>query len=128
MYPYYRESVDNVVLGYDDILAVYEQYGNFIKYTKLSFFKRLISLIILLIFHAFLVSKSFEEYDLETTTDLERSSNETTTEKVFRAENTTIIEDNDDFYDYFNSDYEYKDKNNSTSNGSYHNHNNLTGE
>ena len=76
----------------------------------------------------FLVSKSFEEYDLELTSNSENDSIETTTAKISEAENTTITEDNDDFYEYFNSDYEYEDKNDSMSNDSYQHRKDLNGK
>ena len=68
----------------------------------------------------FLVSKPFEEYDLETTSLPGKNSMETITTSVDQAETTTMIEDNDDFYDYFNTDYYYgkEGRNNSENDGS----------
>ena len=76
----------------------------------------------------FSVSKSFEEYDLESTFTSENDSIETTTVRIFDSENTTITEDNDDFYEYFHSDYEYEDKNDSISNDSYQHNKDLNGK
>ena len=76
----------------------------------------------------FLVAKSFEEYDLESTSNSENDSIETTTVKISEVENTTTTEDNDDFYEYFNSNYEYEDKNDSMSNDSYQHRKDLNGK
>ena len=65
---------------------------------------------------------------MESTSTSENDSIETTTLKIFDAENTTVTEDNDDFYDYFISDYEYEDKNVSISNDSYHHKKDLNGK